>query len=257
MSDCYLPIYLRTRSEHEPQLNVFHAIVHIQYWFLLLAIYVSSSEYRSLLKIPMRSSKLLRQSSFLPIVRFIRMFQVTVPGGRKRDRKDDLLVIRDNGNSFKIIHVVAFNIPNHFFWQSFWIPLNQRYSSLLCVHIFCCFFQGERDDPTTVIEREEEWTKTREDMEKHLRKLRDFSVSNWFQKISREKPSDKKSSWSGKREQMVLINDTVEGPKMCCSMVYNVFWPQVFYQVAAVVNAFGVLNDMACRICVCAEMQQF
>ncbi|CAN7034814.1 unnamed protein product [Brassica rapa subsp. trilocularis] len=68
---------------------------------------------------------------------------VTVPGGRKRDRKDDLLVIRDNENSFKIIHV------------------------------------GERDDPTTVIEREE-WTKTREDMEKHLRKLRDFSVSNWF-----------------------------------------------------------------------------
>ncbi|KAJ4916336.1 plastid transcriptionally active 6 [Raphanus sativus] len=68
---------------------------------------------------------------------------VTVPGGRKRDRKDDLLVIRDNGNSFKIIHA------------------------------------GERDDPTTVIEREE-WTKTREDMEKHLRKLRDFSVSNWF-----------------------------------------------------------------------------
>ncbi|VVA93466.1 unnamed protein product [Arabis nemorensis] len=68
---------------------------------------------------------------------------VTVPGGRKRDRKDDLLVIRDNGNSFKIIHV------------------------------------GERDDPTTVIEREE-WNKTREDMEKHLRKLRDFSVSNWF-----------------------------------------------------------------------------
>ncbi|CAH8354588.1 unnamed protein product [Eruca vesicaria subsp. sativa] len=68
---------------------------------------------------------------------------VTVPGGRKRDRKDDLLVIRDNGNSFKIIHA------------------------------------GERADPTTVIEREE-WTKTREDMEKHLRKLRDFSVSNWF-----------------------------------------------------------------------------
>uniref|UniRef100_A0A1J3E1E1 Plastid transcriptionally active 6 n=1 Tax=Noccaea caerulescens TaxID=107243 RepID=A0A1J3E1E1_NOCCA len=68
---------------------------------------------------------------------------VTVPGGRKRDRKDDLLVIRDNGNSFKIIHA------------------------------------SERDDPTTVIEREE-WTKTREDMEKHLRKLRDFSVSNWF-----------------------------------------------------------------------------
>ncbi|KAJ9673535.1 hypothetical protein PVL29_023226 [Vitis rotundifolia] len=68
---------------------------------------------------------------------------VTVPGGRNRDRKGDLLVICDNGNSFKIIHA------------------------------------SEKDDPTTVIEREE-WTKSREDMERHLRKLRDFSISNWF-----------------------------------------------------------------------------
>ncbi|KAL8110318.1 PLASTID TRANSCRIPTIONALLY ACTIVE protein 6, chloroplastic isoform X1 [Apium graveolens] len=68
---------------------------------------------------------------------------VTVPEGRDRDRKEDLLVIRDNGNTFKII-------PS-----------------------------SERDDPTTVIEKEE-WDKTRKDMERHLRKLRDFSVSNWF-----------------------------------------------------------------------------
>lgn len=68
---------------------------------------------------------------------------VTVPGGRDRDRRSDLLVVRDNGNSFKIIH------------------------------------SSERDDPTTVIEKEE-WTKTRQDMERHLRKLRDFSISNWF-----------------------------------------------------------------------------
>ncbi|XP_021902706.1 uncharacterized protein LOC110818229 [Carica papaya] len=68
---------------------------------------------------------------------------VTVPGGRNRDRKSDLLVIRNNGTFFKIVHA------------------------------------SEKDDPTTVIEREE-WAKTREDMEKHLRKLRDFSVSNWF-----------------------------------------------------------------------------
>ncbi|KAK3230570.1 hypothetical protein Dsin_002451 [Dipteronia sinensis] len=66
---------------------------------------------------------------------------VTLP--RNRDRKSDLLVIRDNGNSFRIIHA------------------------------------SERDDPTTVIEREE-WVKSREDMERHLSKLRDFSVSNWF-----------------------------------------------------------------------------
>ncbi|CAI0608823.1 unnamed protein product [Linum tenue] len=68
---------------------------------------------------------------------------VTVPGGRSRDRKNDLLVIRDNGNSFKIID------------------------------------SAQRDDPTTIIEREE-WSKTRQDMERHLSKLRDFSVSNWF-----------------------------------------------------------------------------
>ncbi|XP_020548254.1 uncharacterized protein LOC105159444 isoform X2 [Sesamum indicum] len=71
------------------------------------------------------------------------VLKVTVPGGSERDRKNDLLIVRDNGNSFKII-------PS-----------------------------GERDDPTTVIEKEE-WNKTRQDMEKHLRKLRDFSVSNWF-----------------------------------------------------------------------------
>ncbi|KAM7253364.1 hypothetical protein ACFE04_025982 [Oxalis oulophora] len=65
---------------------------------------------------------------------------VTIPEGRDRDRKHDLLVIRDKGNSFKIIHA------------------------------------SERDDPTDVIEREE-WNKSREDMEKHLSKLRDFSQS--------------------------------------------------------------------------------
>ncbi|KAK7351092.1 hypothetical protein VNO77_10272 [Canavalia gladiata] len=68
---------------------------------------------------------------------------VTAPGGRTRDRRNDLLVISDRGNSFKIIHA------------------------------------SERDDPTTVIEREE-WATSREEMERHLRKLRDFSISNWF-----------------------------------------------------------------------------
>ncbi|XP_048436498.1 PLASTID TRANSCRIPTIONALLY ACTIVE protein 6, chloroplastic [Pyrus x bretschneideri] len=68
---------------------------------------------------------------------------VSVLGGRSRDRRHDLLVIRDNGNSFRIVH------------------------------------GSEKDDPTTVIEREE-WNKTRQDMERHLSKLRDFNVSNWF-----------------------------------------------------------------------------
>nr|GMC80362.1 uncharacterized protein LOC109157655 [Ipomoea batatas] len=68
---------------------------------------------------------------------------VTVPEGINRDRKNDLLVIHDSGNSFKII-------PSE-----------------------------EREDPSLVIQKEE-WKNTREDMEKHLRKLRDFSISNWF-----------------------------------------------------------------------------
>lgn len=66
---------------------------------------------------------------------------VTLP--RNRDRKSDLLIVRDNGNSFKIIHT------------------------------------SQKEDATTVIQKEE-WVKTRADMERHLRKLRDFNVSNWF-----------------------------------------------------------------------------
>ncbi|KAI3807535.1 hypothetical protein L1987_23465 [Smallanthus sonchifolius] len=68
---------------------------------------------------------------------------VTVPEGRNRNRKNDFLVIRDNATSFKII-------PSE-----------------------------ERDDPTPVVHREE-WDKGRKDMERHLSKLRDFNVSNWF-----------------------------------------------------------------------------
>ncbi|KAL2339735.1 hypothetical protein Fmac_007675 [Flemingia macrophylla] len=68
---------------------------------------------------------------------------VTAPGGRTRDRKSDLLVISDRGSSFKIIHA------------------------------------SEKEDPTTVIERQE-WENSRQEMERHLRKLRDFSISNWF-----------------------------------------------------------------------------
>jgi hypothetical protein len=33
-------------------------------------------------------------------------WQVTVPGGKNRDRRKDLLTIRDNGTSFKIINEV-------------------------------------------------------------------------------------------------------------------------------------------------------
>lgn len=68
---------------------------------------------------------------------------VTAPGGRTRDRRSDLLVISDRGSSFKIIHA------------------------------------SEKEDPTTVIEKQE-WEHSREEMERHLRKLRDFSISNWF-----------------------------------------------------------------------------
>ncbi|KAG0487670.1 hypothetical protein HPP92_009765 [Vanilla planifolia] len=68
---------------------------------------------------------------------------VTVPEGRDRDRRNDLLIICDGGTSFKIID------------------------------------KNKRDDPTMVIEREE-WAESRQAIEKHLSKLRDFHISNWF-----------------------------------------------------------------------------
>lgn len=68
---------------------------------------------------------------------------VTIPEGKNRDRRNDLLIIRDGGTSFKIID------------------------------------KSQRLSPTTVIEREE-WIQTRREMENHLRKLRDFPISNWF-----------------------------------------------------------------------------
>lgn len=40
--------------------------------------------------------------------------QVTVPGGRNRNRKSDLLVVRDNGTSFKIIPAVIISNPKFF-----------------------------------------------------------------------------------------------------------------------------------------------
>ncbi|RLM69550.1 uncharacterized protein C2845_PM17G00480, partial [Panicum miliaceum] len=68
---------------------------------------------------------------------------VSVPEGKKRDRRNGLLLIRDGGESFRIID------------------------------------KTKRDDATTVIQREE-WAKSRQDVEKHFRKLRDFDYSNWF-----------------------------------------------------------------------------
>uniref|UniRef100_A0A0D9XW51 Uncharacterized protein n=1 Tax=Leersia perrieri TaxID=77586 RepID=A0A0D9XW51_9ORYZ len=68
---------------------------------------------------------------------------VSVPEGKKRDKRNDLLLIRDGGESFRIID------------------------------------KTKRDDATTVIQREE-WAKSRQDVEKHFRKLRDFDYSNWF-----------------------------------------------------------------------------
>ncbi|KAG5050457.1 hypothetical protein GmHk_04G011865 [Glycine max] len=38
---------------------------------------------------------------------------------------------------------------------------------------------SEKEDPTTVIEKQE-WENSREEMERHLRKLIDLSISNWF-----------------------------------------------------------------------------
>jgi len=68
--------------------------------------------------------------------------------------------------------------------------------SHLSLHYNCTsdipsYLQSEKEDPTTVIEKQE-WEHSREEMERHLRKLRDFSISNWFWVIRRY---SKSASW--------------------------------------------------------------
>ncbi|WVZ87954.1 hypothetical protein U9M48_034527, partial [Paspalum notatum var. saurae] len=77
---------------------------------------------------------------FMSKSRSITRAKVSVPEGKKRDRRNDLLLIRDGGESFRIID------------------------------------KTKRDDATTVIQREE-WAKSRQDVEKHFRKL-NFDYSN-------------------------------------------------------------------------------
>lgn len=98
--------------------------------------------------------------------------QVTVPEGRNRNRLKDMLIVRDNGTSFKIIPMVT---DYHFDYMSCLI----LYFYALADPKKYSHFQSERLDPDTIIETEE-WIQSRREMEKHLRKLRDFSESNWF-----------------------------------------------------------------------------
>eukprot|EP00850_Spirogloea_muscicola_P012122 SM000077S21596 [mRNA] locus=s77:415548:417022:+ [translate_table: standard] len=69
--------------------------------------------------------------------------ELALPQGRKRDRLDEVLVVRDDGTSFKIIP------------------------------------QEERKTPDDVLQ-EMQWDKTRETMENYLRGFRDYEKSNWF-----------------------------------------------------------------------------
>ncbi|RYR25397.1 hypothetical protein Ahy_B02g059115 isoform A [Arachis hypogaea] len=58
---------------------------------------------------------------------------VTNPGGRNRDRKTDLLVIADRGNSFKVINHVSIPFLDHLFLDKLQyytgLPMVRRYST--------------------------------------------------------------------------------------------------------------------------------
>eukprot|EP00271_Cylindrocystis_brebissonii_P009681 TRINITY_DN24738_c0_g1_i1.p1 TRINITY_DN24738_c0_g1~~TRINITY_DN24738_c0_g1_i1.p1 ORF type:complete len:398 (+),score=72.66 TRINITY_DN24738_c0_g1_i1:203-1396(+) len=69
--------------------------------------------------------------------------KVEVPGGKRRDRNNDALIVRDNGTTFKIIP------------------------------------EEERKTPEEIVQ-EHEWDMTYEKLEKYLRGFRDFEKSNWF-----------------------------------------------------------------------------
>ena len=71
-------------------------------------------------------------------------------------------------------------------WITSYLSLHYNYTSDMPSYL-----QSEKEDPTTVIEKQE-WENSREEMERHLRKLRDFSISNWFWVIRRY---SKSASW--------------------------------------------------------------
>lgn len=66
-----------------------------------------------------------------------------VPGGSNRDRSEDLLVVRKNGTSFRVIPV------------------------------------SERKTPDEVV-LEMQWATTKEKMDNYLKSFRDYETSNWF-----------------------------------------------------------------------------
>lgn len=68
---------------------------------------------------------------------------VNTPGGKNRDRRNEVLIVRDKGTSFKIIP------------------------------------EDKREDPDTIIEIME-WERTKEKLENYLRSFRDYEISNWF-----------------------------------------------------------------------------
>lgn len=68
---------------------------------------------------------------------------VNTAGGKNRDRRNEVLIVRDRGTSFKIIP------------------------------------EDKREDPDTIIEVMQ-WERTKEKLENYLRSFRDYEKSNWF-----------------------------------------------------------------------------
>eukprot|EP00249_Psilotum_nudum_P015087 c25160_g1_i1 orf=153-1028(+) len=73
----------------------------------------------------------------------MQVVKVNVPGGRYRDRSDEVLTVLDDGTTFRVI------------------PASKRKS------------------PDEVVGAKQ-WKKTKEDLDNYLRGFRDYDVSNWF-----------------------------------------------------------------------------
>lgn len=68
---------------------------------------------------------------------------LNVPGGVNRDRSEEVLIVRDDGTTFRVI------------------PMSQRKS------------------PDHIVQ-EKAWNRTKENLDNYLRSFRDYHVSNWF-----------------------------------------------------------------------------
>lgn len=109
----------------------------------------------------------------------------------------------------------------------------------------CCFICRRRGTTQPQIEKEEWRSKTREDMEKYLRKPRDYSVSNGFNQMT---VSDRKNYWRLK----LVLEDTLDdecflSPHFLIKAAYSLHhqgWACAYSEMSCLENANLIVQEV-------------